>query len=227
LKDNPRDERPLDHTTARIVAELAGALLPRLRETVAGELTRMTEFMPGLANEGAEEALAAMNRLKNTINAMTDLLDTAKCSLERVTEGAFEKLERMPEQLETFAAQLKDDGERATETTQLLRTLERAIPAWEGVLKADGRAQTRELSEFSSEISEMLRDLQAGLLSAVGETVKRENEKRGVQVEGLLLENGRLLERRVARLEKITVATGLIAIIACTAAVVVGTILFR
>jgi chromosome segregation ATPase len=225
--DSVRDERPLDHTTARIVAELAAVLLPRLRETVAAELAEMAESMPRLTNEGAEEALAALNRLKSAADATTDLLDAARRSLESVTAGVSEKLERLPEQLETFAAQLRDGDEKATEAAQLLRTLERAIPAWEGVLKADGRAQTRELSEFSSEISEMLRDTQTSLLSAVGDAVKKEGEGRDARVEEFLLESGAPVERKMARLEKITVAAAFIVVIACAVTVVVGTILFR
>ncbi|MDR1873939.1 MAG: hypothetical protein LBQ90_02845 [Synergistaceae bacterium] len=227
MKDSARDERPLDHTTARIVAELAAALLPRLREAVTAELLRAAESAPQRTDEGVEEMLLALKSLKNTAEETAALLGATQRSLEQTTSGVLSRLERLPDLLEAFVAQVRDGNEQATENRRLLETLQRAMPAWEGVLRADGRAHTRELSELSSEVSEVLRDARADLSSAVKETMEKESEKRGERLEELLREHRETLTRRVARFEKIVAAVGLISAIVCAAAVSIGVMLFR
>jgi ElaB/YqjD/DUF883 family membrane-anchored ribosome-binding protein len=220
MKGSIQDERPLDHATARIVSELAAALLPRLRETVATEILRATD--PLRINERVEETLAALERIKNAADEAAILQDATKRSSEQTISGALNQVEHLSVLLETFAEYLRNEDERATETTQLMEVLQKAIPAWEGILKADGRAHTRELSELSSEISEVLKDTRTSLLSVVNEAVEKESEKRDARLKELLREHGGIVERRMARFEKIVVFA-----VACAAAVSIGAILFR
>ncbi|MDR1649012.1 MAG: hypothetical protein LBR71_02020 [Synergistaceae bacterium] len=193
-KETKEAGRPLDHATARIVAELAAALLPSLssdvKEVVAEETGRAGAEMTASFSAAETSMRQSVSELSSSVAAR--LTRTAD-ELARQSSGHFAALSSALETLEDMAG--------------LLRFLKEAIPGWEGVLKADGRMQTRELSEFSAEMSELAKDMKLSLTAIARESA----EKGAVRDEAgrkLLEENGRAMERRLARLEKIVVLTG-------------------
>jgi methyl-accepting chemotaxis protein len=228
LKKDAKSERPLDHTAARLVAELAAALLPRLQDSVSEELSELLESLPGRANESMEKTLLSLNRVKDTADRMGDLLDGVKASLEQMTEGAFRGLDRLPGQLESLSAQIQNTDDRAGEMRETLQSFVQTISAWEGVLKADGRAHTRELSELSAEILEILKDTQTALLRTLKETSDREAARHDAQTEQLLLKNSDYIIQKLTYFEKkLIFATGFFAVITCVVLSVLATILLR
>ncbi|MDR1376772.1 MAG: hypothetical protein LBJ22_04605, partial [Synergistaceae bacterium] len=118
---------------------------------------------------------------------------------------------------ETFASKTLVPETLAPET---LNVLKNAISNWEGVLKADGHAQTRELSEFSSEISELLRDMGASLPQTLKDAAEKAMASRGDQWAAVLLESRRVMEKRMARLEKIMVVSGAVSAILLAAVLI-------
>ncbi|MDR2175313.1 MAG: hypothetical protein LBO82_05175 [Synergistaceae bacterium] len=245
--------RPLDHATARIVAELAAALLPSLksdvRETVAAEIAKglstAAAALPAPRSLGAEEPLASLRRFQEAIgrvgSEMTASFAAADASVERSVSDLASSMERFRECMEGFRecmegvaarlAQTADelarqssgqfaalssalasvktglDDETLEEMTGLLRFLKEAIPAWEGALKADGRMQTRELSEFSAEMSELAKDMKLNLVSIARESAEK-GAARDEERRRLLEESGRAAARRLEKLEKIVILTG-------------------
>jgi hypothetical protein len=251
-------ERPLDHATARIVAELAAALLPSLTSDVKEAVAKEVQAaLPEQREEGAEEALASLHRVAlhraslhraslqqaslerfqeeigRVGSDMTASFAAAEASVERSVSELSSLAERFCERMESAAARLAqaadelarqssgqftalsstlasvksgpDDG-ILEDVAGTLRFLKEAIPGWEGVLKADGRMQTRELSEFSSEMSELAKDMKSSLAAIVRESAEkgaaRDEERRRAAEE-----NGTLIERRLAKLEKLSVLT--------------------
>ncbi len=202
MKNESSAERPLDPTTARIVAELAEAFLPRLKAAVVEELSTAVRVLPQKTGSEIEETVMVLERLR-------DAGERVLCSLTAVEKVTGEtaaviqtEVGRLLRALEPAIAQIGGGVETAVETIKLLRLLEAAIPAWEGVLKADGRAHTRELSDLSSEITELLRDTRASLLTEVRTTVEKELEKHDERVEQLLREAGKRTDRKLAVLQK-------------------------
>jgi hypothetical protein len=242
-------ERPLDHATARIVAELAAALLPSLtsvvKEAVAAEIAKKP---PGASADdrtrGAEASLAPLRRFQEEISAagagMAGSFAAAEASMERsVSEmnqsvsGLSSSTERFCERMEEIAARLAQtaddlarqssgqftafssalasvktglDDETLEDVTRLLRFLKEAIPGWEGVLKADGRMQTRELSEFSAEMSDLVKDMKLGLTALARENAEK-SAARDEEGRRFLEESGQAADRRLAKLEKIVILT--------------------
>jgi hypothetical protein len=218
--DNPLDgcpagertlaERPLDHATARIVAELAAALLPHLQETLAVELKSAVEALSIRTRHGVQEALSALELLKVASDEVTASLNAAETSIGEMSSGILPSLSRICERLGTFAVQPAAGNERLDAT---LGALKNAIANWEGVLKADGHAQTRELSEFSSELSELVRDMGVSLPQAVKDTTEKAMTSWDGEWVKTVLENRVVMEKRLARLEKIVVVFGAISAI--------------
>ena len=184
-------ERPLDHATARIVAELAASLLPRLQETLAAELKNAVEALSVQAGRSVEETLTALARLKAASEGIVTSLDAAGTSIKGMSFDALPSLSRLCEQWEALAAQ-----PAATETD----ALKNAISHWEGVLKADAHAQTRELSEFSSELLELIRAMEGSLPQMVKDAV--EKAIRNDEWAKIALENRRMMENMEIRLAK-------------------------
>ena len=56
IKNDGSNERPLDQTTARIVTELAAALLPQLKETLDAKLAQAATFAEVTLHEYAATA---------------------------------------------------------------------------------------------------------------------------------------------------------------------------
>jgi hypothetical protein len=209
-------ERPLDHATARIVAELAAALLPHLRETLAAELKTAVETLSTRANQGVEETLSALDRLKATSADVVDSLDAAGASMREISFGVLPSLSRICERLDAFDVRPAAEAgapDAAKRLDALLDALKNAILKWEGVLKADGHAQTRELSEFSSELSELMRDMGVSLPQTIKDTAERAITSRDDEWMKAALENRQVMEKRLARLEKMVVASGAISMI--------------
>ncbi|MDR2180795.1 MAG: hypothetical protein LBP21_10840 [Synergistaceae bacterium] len=202
-------ERPLDHATARIVTELAAALLPHLQETLAGEMRNAAELLSTRTHLGVEETLAALERLKATGDGIVSSLKAAGESMQGIS-GVLSSLAKMREQMEVFALQPAGSAETLDAA---LGALKNAIATWEGVLKADGHAQTRELSEFSSELSELMRDMGVSLPQTVKDTAEKVITSRGDEWVKTLLENRYVMEKRLARLEKIVVVSGAISVV--------------
>jgi hypothetical protein len=174
--------RPLDHATARIVAELAAALLPPLtaemKESVAAEVAvRLNQTADELARQSSAQFAAFSSALASVKPVIGD---------------------------ESLGGSI---DETLQEIAGLLRFLKEAIPGWEGVLKADGRMQTRELSEFSAEMSELVKDMKLNLAAAARESAEKAAARDGER-RRLLEESGRTTESRLARLEKLVILTG-------------------
>jgi ABC-type transporter Mla subunit MlaD len=205
LTSSDTSERPLDHATTRIVAELAAALLPRLQDTLAGELRNAVESLSIRTHHGVEETLTALERLKTASDEIVVSLNAAEESMREMS-AMLSSLAKIREQLGTFAAQPVAAGEG-------LDALKNAISAWEGVLKADGHAQTRELSEFSSELSELIRDMGVSLPQTVKNTAEKVITSRNDEWAKTVEEYKDVTEKRLARLEKIVVVSGAISTI--------------
>lgn len=188
--ENIRNERPLDHATARIVMELAATLLPPLKEAVIGELARTVQALPDAVRQESGETLLVLNHLKETGNEAAASLAAV---MERISER--EHLREAPERPNP-------------DPTELLRVLEAAIPAWEGILKADGRAHTRELSELSSEMSELLQDTRSNLLTGIREMLDKETIKRDAYLKEVLQESEKMMNRKLAEMRKLVFAWG-------------------
>lgn len=197
-------ERPLDHATTRIVAELAAALLPRLQETLADELKNAAESLSIQTHHGVEETLAALERLKTTSDEIAASLNAAEESMREMSV-MLSSLAKIREQLGTTV--------QPVAAAEALDALKNAISAWEGVLKADGHAQTRELSEFSSELSELIRDMGVSLPQTVKNTAEKVITSRNDAWVKTVEEYKDVTERRLARLEKIIVVSGAISTI--------------
>ena len=248
-------ERPLDHATARIVAELAAALLPSLtsgmKETVAAEIAK--GLPAALSNDrqssDAEESLTLLRRFREEAGKASSELaasfvaagvsaERSAAEMKRSVSELSSSMERFRERMENVAARLAQaadelsrqssgqfaafsstlstltsvktglDDETLEDVIRLLRFLKEAIPGWEGVLKADGRMQTRELSEFSAEMSELAKEMKQGLASAVRESAEKSAVRDGER-RRFFEESGRTAERRLAKLEKIVILTGI------------------
>lgn len=221
---------PLDHATARIVTELASALLPRLQETVAEEIAKLAPrahygtraagsevFFP-VVQTPTEETEAHENNEK--ISEETLRLVLKQENLTSTLELLVQNLERFSRQMEETKEETREEtGEREKETetvggtTEVLRLIEEALSRWEGTLKADGRAQTRELSEFSMEVAELLKDTRTHLLQTVRQAVEERLATRDSRLRQELMENEKNTERRLARLEKMVVASGVLSMV--------------
>ncbi|MCL2011159.1 MAG: hypothetical protein FWG71_11540 [Synergistaceae bacterium] len=212
----------LDHATARIITELADALLPGLKEAVAAELARTIESLPAVDRE-LEETLSSLRRLRALSEEMTAALNSAQDSALRVSDGllplsrmcetmnaAIDRLER----LEQLAPKPEEpDENHAAASGEILRSLEANLSDWGGILKANGRAQTRELSEFSAEVSEQVGWMKSGMPGMVGEILEKTLSSRIEEQTRTTGENARALEARLSRLEKtgkIILAEGLV-----------------
>jgi len=208
-------DHKLDHTTARIVAELADALLPRLRETVSAELSRTIESLPVNINREVEEALSFLRRFQVLFEDMAMVLNSAQSSASRLSDdllplssacemmkAATERLEQMSKPGGVQAAAQMNDG--------FLSSVEASLRDLEGILKADGRAHTKELNEFSAEVSEQVGWMKSNLPTVLEEALEK-TLKEALQKEflphtsehGAISESVRTLETRLARLEKI------------------------
>ncbi|MDR1379809.1 MAG: hypothetical protein LBJ36_12280 [Synergistaceae bacterium] len=194
-------DRPLDHTTARVVSELASTLLPRLEEVLVSELKKAAETLPDRTNRGVEETMIALDRLIKASDEIAVSLNTAEESARNVLNSVLPAFSNIRDQLDAFAAR-SASAIGAAEAKGFL-ALQEAIANWEGVLKADGRAQTRELSEFSSELSELTRGMEATLPQAVKDAVEKAMTIHRGEWEKSILEQKETLEKRLARIEKI------------------------
>jgi hypothetical protein len=198
------NEGPLDPTTARVVAELAAALLPQLKETIALEVTKAAEIVPSRTAQGVDEALASLRRLQDTSGAATEVMSAMKDSMNVISGNVLPSLSKACESLDASVSRLAQEaaGPATRETERLMRSVESAIFDWEGVLKADGRAQTRELNEFSSEISELLRDLKASLPPTIQESVEKALVLRDEDWAYAVEKRAEVVEQKLAGLSK-------------------------
>ncbi|GHS92715.1 hypothetical protein AGMMS50276_01210 [Synergistales bacterium] len=178
MDNNETTSRPLDHATARIVTELAAAILEPLKEDI-----------------------------KKTIHEAIELKISVAAKSCTVTEPLSSPAVR-PE-----TSEISRKTEISEDLQQLLRALSEDIRAWEGILKAEGVAQTRELSEFSSEISDLVKDIKSSLPFLISQAVCDASEKNINHGERLQkLTEGALseVERRLLKLEKIALISGVI-----------------
>jgi hypothetical protein len=205
----------LDHATARIVAELAAALLPPLtagvKAAVAEEIAKRTE------NEESARQTAS-----SSIERFGERMEEAAARLTRVAEELARQSSGQFAALSSALASVKPalDDEALEDVAGLLRFLKEAIPGWEGVLKADGRMQTRELSEFSAEMSELAKDIKLSLAASARESAEK-GAARDEERRRFAEESARAMERRLTRLEKIAVSAGVISALFWVAVLVV------
>ncbi|MDR2529136.1 MAG: hypothetical protein LBD04_09000 [Synergistaceae bacterium] len=206
-------EQSLDHATARVVKELADALLPSLREAVREDLTAALSIRTGHVGELAD----VLGRLREAGNGADAALRDAVKSLNGAAEEARAALTSACQRLEAFVPGVpKEDQPQVSEEVRgLLHAVEEAVSNWEGVLRADGRAHTRELNAFSTEIADLVKVLVPDLGRMLGEAV----EKTRSGWEAVLVRQ-RDAEARLGRLEKMTAALGAVSVFLLTAAVV-------
>ncbi|GHS85281.1 hypothetical protein AGMMS49957_01030 [Synergistales bacterium] len=174
--DNARDihTRPLDHATARIVTEIAAAVLGPLREDIKKTVCEAMELKIQSAAKEPQDAPVAPPK----------------------TPEEPDKTEKSPD---------------LQNLQKLLHTINGDIKTWEGILKAEGVAQTKELSELSSEISDLVKDIKSSLLSAISETAHVASEKdseRGARLLKLTEDGMGAVEKRLLRLEIIAFVSG-------------------
>ncbi len=212
IKSNVPNDRPLDQATARIVTDLSAALLPQMKETLDAKLTQATEAFSPLASRDLMETLTALKQLQENSDTISASLLSAEQSIQKTSLASLPKLESLYETINTAAAQMSANTESLKETAKLLRLLETAVPDWEGVLKANARAQTRELSELAAEMSELLKDTKLSLLRTVKETTQETVEKeislREDRLRQELRKNEKSAAERLARLEKLVILWG-------------------
>jgi hypothetical protein len=180
----------------------AAAILAEVR-TAAAELGKR----PSAGTENSASALT--ERLAEIVASAGERLSAAAARLESAADGVFS--ERISNELAEIvrrvpppdSAKPELDGVGA-DISKLLRHLEEAIPEWEGILKADGRAQTKELSELSAEITEVAQDTKMALLASVREVAEK-RAARNAEWKEALMETERAIEHRMAKLEKTAV----------------------
>ena len=198
-------EHPLDHTTARIVSELASALLPHLKEAVSAELSRTIESLPLNIDREVEEALSSLRRLQALFEDVAKTLGSAQSSALLLSNELL-PLSRTCETLNAATARLeqlagKPDA-NGGEVSELLRALESGLSDWAGILKANGRAHTKELGEFSAEVSDQVGWMKSGMPQMVGEILEKTLSSRDEELSKAMGESVRTLEARLAGLEK-------------------------
>jgi len=200
-------KQQLDHTTARIVEELAAALLPHLKETVSAELARTISALPVNIDREVEKSLASLSRFQKLFEDMAGALDSAQSSVARLSgdlrplSRTCEIMEAATERLEQLA--VKPDKNNGTQVNEaLIRSLEETLHDWGGILKANGLAHTKELKEFSAEVSEQVGWIKSNMPVFLEKELKKTllpyiEESRAVA------ENVRTLDDRLTSLEKI------------------------
>ena len=217
-------ERQLDHATARIITELAAVLLPHLKETVSAELTKTIESLPINVDREVEEALSSLKRLQVLFEDMTNALNSAQSSALRLSNELL-PLSRTCEILNTATARLEQLASESSidsvQVNEILRSIEMSISDWGGILKSSGRAQTKELSEFSAEVYDMVGGMKSILPTMLGEILEKTLSSRTEDWLRTTGENSRVLEARLSKLEKIakvTLAGGVVLLILLAAA---------
>jgi hypothetical protein len=191
----------------------AAAILAELR-AASGEFKRRASFA-ALGNSLSAEPmdLTEWKGFEEILASAEERLSAAAVRLESAADGFFsERISNELAELVKRSASSSDPTQSAldgvgADIVKLLRRLEEAIPAWEGFLKADGRAQTKELSELAAEISEIAQDTKIALLTGMRETAEK-RAARNAEWKENLIEIERAMERRIARVEKTTLVAG-------------------
>ena len=223
-------KHPTDHVTARIVTELAAALLPHLKETVSAELTRTIESLPVNVDRQVQEALSSLGRLQTFFEDMTGTLNSAQSAASLLSNELL-PLSRTCEILKAAAARLEqlpaEPDTNGAKVNEILLSLEASLSGWGGILRANGHAQTKELSEFSAEVSEQVGWMKSVMPQLVGDILEK---KLSPQVEESQTAGEKILalETRLARLEKIAkiiLAEGIVFIV--LAAALAAALFFR
>ena len=201
-------ERPMDHATARIVTELAAALLPHLKETVSAELTRTIESLSINVDREVGEALSSLKRLNVLFEGMTDALNSSQSSALRLSSELL-SLSRTCEILNTATERIEQLASAkppvdSAQINEILHSVEVAISDWSGILKSNGHAQTKELSEFSAEVYELIGGMKSILSTMLGEILEKTLSLRTEDWLRATGENARALEARLSKLEKIS-----------------------
>jgi DNA repair exonuclease SbcCD ATPase subunit len=215
----------LDHVTARVVAELAAVLLPPLETAVAVEVSKALNALPKRSDQAFNETLTSLKQLQESGEAIAGALNAAKDSIGETSADILPAFSRISERMDVAAAQLEQcisqlveqaiAGPKAKfdalgEVTKSLHTVESAISNWEGILKAEGRVQTRELSEFSSEVLELVKDMRSDLPRALRETVEKAVASRDDEWTRVVRESSQAIEAKLAGFEKIVALVGIV-----------------
>ena len=194
-----------DHVTTRIVTELAAALLPNLNETVSAELTRTIEALPVNVDRQVEGVLSSLRRLQALFENTAVTLESAQSSASLLLDELLplshtcDTLKSTAERFERLA--VKPDTYDAN-VDELLLSLKASLSDWGGILKAEGCAQTKELSEFSAEVSEQVGWMKSTMPQLVGDILEKTLSSR-VDENQIIVEKFHALEARLSKLEKI------------------------
>ena len=200
-------DRPLDHATARIVTELAAALLPPLKESLTAEMVEALAFPSRQVVQELEDTLASSGKCLEDVRQKERLIRDIPDHALRL-EDLCRRLEISATRLTNACPEAQQEANFGAEDEtwkKFQRSLEIAISDWGGILKADGRAQTRELSEFSAEISELMGEMKSSLPQTLKEAVIKEIELRDEKWMNDLREAKRLTDQRLSKIEKLLV----------------------
>jgi hypothetical protein len=216
-----------DHATTRIVTELAAALLPHLKETVSSELTRTIESLPINVDRELKEALSSLKHIRAVCEDMKAALGSAQSAASLLSQEllplprACETMNEATVRLEQLMTKL--DALEAAQTNETLRSLEAAVHDWRGILKANGRAQTKELIDFSAEVAEQVGWLKSSVPVMVEEILEKKLQPSGGEQPRTSAESVSALETRLIKLEKMIIVGGIFMIAFCT---VIAAVLF-
>ena len=187
---------PLDHASARIVAELAAQLLPPLRETLSEVRVRenaeqdeawrkLREALDGLAERRAQPEGS------ERWDALSRSLEETSCRLSSLEEGVgrFEALLRDSPSLPQFPcepapqtnAPKEESPSESARLDSLSELMENRLPAWEGLLRAHGRAQSQELNALSLELAELQNEARNTLAQTLEKRLRQELNDFGLQ----------------------------------------------
>lgn len=206
----PELHTPLDHATARIVEELSALLLPSLKKGIEESAVKASSLLPDLLEKELDKTLSSLNRVQGESERLYTLLQKCTHSAEGVAAELFPRFEdgvkvaeKHVNRMEALVLSLESQSETLNENRRLLLSFDNALPEWEGILKANARAQSRELSGFAAEVSELLRDAKVTLLHSLKEAIEENIAMRAIRFSQEAEAREKALEARFSRLEKV------------------------
>lgn len=172
---------PLDHASARIVAELSARLLPSLREALT-EIRAQEDGERDAAWRKIREAVAGIGERSDKgsekFSEYWERLSRSLAGLEHRLTAIEERLAHLETlQRDVSLSLLKDAGETPASPNReapLSDLMEHRIPAWEGLLRAHNQAQSLELNALSTELAELQHETRGALDQTLRETLNQE-----------------------------------------------------
>ncbi len=256
---------PLDSTTARIVSELSGSMLPGLKAAlspsieaaVADKLNRIPELIEAAEgrmdkiDETSKALQYAIASLRLELNGKLESLEKNAVAIKRAAEESGHEVKALraerdehnkntkrsirfstarhknPSGLRMICHAVKQPSETANraehddeavkalkdELTRLTYFTENRFNDWEGLLRAEGRAQTRELETLATEVTELLRDTKSELKQELVNIVHTALTARDAAFIKELKAAAEEEAKRSKRLEKLFIALGCVCIL--------------